>query len=125
MNEFEVAWRKIITSPESVQPELKALVRAVFEEVTVRPARTTRLRNALDSLLSFLSSSAGRTESNCVVTDQFFCLQDAYPWDHLPSGYREVVADLGGALHDTFSSPHIAASCESTPEQLLGRVRKL
>ena len=122
---FEQAWRETVGDEEKVSPELKDLVRRVFEQVTAQPTRVADLNSALESLLSFLSSRVGRTEANCVATDQFFCLHDEYPWDHLPTGYREVVANIGGALHDVFRNPAVAESCDSTPERLLQRVRDL
>jgi hypothetical protein len=46
-------------------------------------------------------------------------------WGNLPEGYRHLLDDIGGALHDTISAPEIAQSLESTPEQLLARAQRL
>ncbi len=36
----------------------------------------------------------------------------------------DVLGDVGGALHDTVKVPEIAENFDSTPEQLLARVRQ-
>ncbi|MCC6547948.1 hypothetical protein IT570_12350, partial [Candidatus Sumerlaeota bacterium] len=46
-------------------------------------------------------------------------------WGHLPESFGEILNDMGGALHDTVTAPEIAQNFESTPEQLLERVRKI
>jgi len=51
--------------------------------------------------------------------------QDVWNAERLPDAYVNILADMSGALHDTISAPEIAANFESTPEQLLARVRAL
>ncbi len=46
-------------------------------------------------------------------------------WSHLPESVQDILGDLGGALHDTVKYPKIAENFESTPEQLLDRVRRI
>jgi hypothetical protein len=127
---FETAWRRCsgARDGEPVSSEVEALVRSVHAEVVRDPAQLPRLRNALESLLLFLASPAGRTHANCSAVDLFFTLDDAWPprtWEHLPEPFADVLADIGGALHDTVKAPHIAENFSSLPEQLLARVRSI
>jgi len=127
---FETAWRKCSTARDGqpVSSEVEPLVRAVHAEVIRNPAQLPRLKRALESLLLFLASPAGRTHANCSAVDLFFTLDDAWPptmWDHLPEAFADVLADIGGALHDTVKAPHIAQNFSSLPEQLLARVRAI
>jgi hypothetical protein len=59
------------------------------------------------------------------VTDYFFADDGMDVPQDLPDEWRQILADLGGALHDTIYAPHIAKHFESLPEQLLERVRAL
>jgi len=81
----------------------------------------------LESLLEFLSSSEGRTDENCSATSIFFLGQDewARSADELPSEYAAIVWDIEGQLQDTVSDPDTALEFESTPEQLLARLRSV
>ena len=112
---------------EPVASELPLLIEAVYGEIVSVPTDLNALKSALGVLLSFLASPGGRTNANCWATDGFFCLQEGWEagWDHLPAGYQELLADLGGALHDTVQSPQVARNFQSTPEQLLERLSKL
>ncbi len=107
--------------------ELKKLVEAVKNCIIERPTDLKRLGSSLENLLSFLTTPTGRTNENCVETDFYFCLHDdhGFNWDHLPEDYQLILADIGGQLHDTIEYSEIAENFESTPEQLLERVRKL
>ena len=110
-----------------VSPQLKPLLRHAFLAAANRPADLRELKNALESLLSFLASEGGRTDANCCTTDALFSAADKSErhWAGLPVGFRDVLDDLGGALHDTVFAPHIASHFHSLPEQLLERVRKI
>lgn len=108
-------------------PELQKLVTAVTDCITDRPTDLLRLKSTLESLLYFLTTPIGRTDENCSSTDLFFLLHDenGFNWDHLPEDFQLILDDIGGQMHDTISAPKIARNFESTPEQLLERVRKL
>jgi len=92
-----------------------------------RPVNLFDLKESLIALLTFLNTKEGRTNDNCRAVDLFFCLQD--DWDlgykDLPEPFSEIIIDMGGALHDTINTPDIAKMLDSTPEQLLDRVRKI
>ena len=112
---------------ERVASDLRPLRMNVYELLARKPADFSAVKNALERLLTFLQSSRGRTNANCWATDLFFGVQDGWDrnWDHLPDTFGDILSDMGGALHDSVSTPTIAADVESTPEQLLARVRAL
>ena len=108
-------------------PELQKLVAVAHSSIIEQPTDFMRLNLSLENLLYFLTTPAGRTKENCEETDLYFCLHkdNGYNWDHLPEDYQFILDDIGGQLHDTIESPEIAENFESTPEQLLERIRKL
>jgi hypothetical protein len=110
-----------------VPTALESLLATVDEEITRRPSDLPALRSALLRLFAFLASPDGGTDGNVCVVDSFLScgLDDESYWSHLPESYRAVLWDAGGQLHDTFSSPSVAANFESTPEQLLARAEAL
>ena len=112
---------------EPVSAELPPLLSAVYREAQRYPADLLGLRRALEALLRFLASPAGRTNANCWAADLFFMHNDRWErdWEHLPDAYQDVLGDLGGALHDTVWDPATAENFESTPEHLLARVERL
>lgn len=112
---------------EPVSPHLAHLLAGVRRQLDLDPSDREGLRGALLALLEFLTSHEGRTHANCVATDSAFMLHiSEHPrYEEIPDDYGEIFFDLGGALHDTYSAPHIAANFDSTPEQLLARVREL
>lgn len=76
----------------------------------------------MENLLEFLASPRGLTDANCTAVDRFLCFGE-FEWPDLPDPIQDVLGDMAGALHDTLSSPETAANFESTPEQLLARLR--
>ena len=46
-------------------------------------------------------------------------------WDHVPEEFQDILQDLAMGLHDTITAPDIARRCDSTPEQLLERLRRI
>jgi hypothetical protein len=128
MNEeqFEDLFRSAVRF-RHVSPQLRPLLRHVYEAAVTRPAQLGELKNALESLLSFLASEGGRTDANCCTTDALFSAGDRWesPWSDLPDQFRVILDDVGGVLHDTVHAPHIAKHFESLPEQLLQRIRAI
>ena len=110
---------------QHVAPVLVPHVRRLHNALAVRPLDLQSARSAMIALLEFLCSPAGRTDSNCRAVDTFLMLDECWLSDELPESYHEIVADMGGALHDTVTAPHIAENFDSTPEQLLARARAL
>jgi hypothetical protein len=128
MNEerFEELYRSAIRYRHA-SPQLRPLLWQVYHAVVSQPVDLRDLRNALESLLSFLASDGGRTDANCCTTDSLFSSADQWErtWAGLPEEFRDILDDLGGVLHDTFYAPHIAQNFDSLPEQLLQRVRSI
>lgn len=119
---FERLWKSAATF-RKVSPELEPLVRAVYEAIVAGDVPATRA--ALESLLEHLASARGRTDANCCVVDAFFSAEDRWErnWEAMPAPLRNLLGDLGGALHDAIYAPHIARNFDSLPEQLLERLR--
>src|SRR5215208_3895212 len=110
---------------QQVTPGLRPMLERAYEQIMETPPDLPQLKAALERLMEFLASRIGRTHANCVETDRFFFTRDEWPvaWEQLPDSYAEVLGDIGGLLHDAISAPHIAENFDSTPEQLLERVR--
>lgn len=123
---FEELYRSAVRF-RHVSPQLPPLLRHVYACAVNRPADLHELKNALESLLSFLASEGGRTDANCCTTDALFSAADQWErrWSDLPGQFRSLLDDLGGVLHDSVYAPHIAKHFESLPEQLLQRVRAM
>jgi len=78
------------------------------------------------ALLSFLTTPQGRTDANVKTVDFFVCVHDwEKDWSELPQPFVDIISDMGGALHDTVDATDIAMEFESTPEQLLQRIKRL
>ncbi len=105
-----------------ISSELEPLARDLHEALVADPTDLDQIRAALERVLVFLASPAGRTDANCTAIDSFLCLGE-FEWLDLPDALQDVLGDMAGALHDTVSSPETAANFGSTPEQLLGRLR--
>lgn len=117
MNDFDDTWRSVVRF-RRVSRELEPLLRAVSDAFGDPRA----LRDALERLLEFLTSSSGRTDANCSTTDAFIAATEE-EWRSAPEPLRAILDDMGGTLHDSIHAPNIARTFEATPEQLLERVR--
>ena len=129
MSDFEKVFRRTVRwrLRRQASPELPALIRPLYEELIRSPANLAAIKKSLLRLLSFLTTPEGRTDANCGATDVFFCFRDYWERERsaLPPPFELVLDDVGGCLHDTVSAPQIAENFESTPKQLLDRVRQL
>ena len=96
-----------------------------YEAIVSRPYDPARIAAAVEELLAYLASNEGRTHPNCVAVDHFFCLGEGWErdWEDEPQELTDILADMGGALHDTIKAPDVAENFDSTPEQLLERIR--
>lgn len=111
---------------EAVSPELRTLLLGVYQELAKRSDDHGLLQNAIEKVLVLLASPAGRTNANCWAADLFFALDEGWgevSWEHVPDQLGDVLGDMAMALHDTVQSPEMAENFDSTPEQLLARVR--
>ena len=119
---FDDSWRSA-RRYRQITPDLETLIAGVDRAVRKEPLDSDQCFRALEALLVFLSSSAGRTDANCTVTDQFFATYGEDILSRLPVALRTIISDMGGTLHDAIYAPAIAANFESLPEQLLARLR--
>lgn len=119
MSDFAEVWKSVVRF-RRVSRELEWLM----QDVHAAFADETALRNALEALLAFLASSAGRTDANCAVTDQFLNATEE-EWRSVAEPIRAILEDMSGTLHDAVHARHIAETFQATPEQLLERVRSL
>ena len=121
MTTFEQLYHPTTDPDEALGP----LLRKLHRELQRMPIDLPTLRAAIITVLEFLVSPRGRTDSNCRAVDSFLMHDETWDGDRLPEQYVGVLSDMGGALHDTIIAPDIAANFESTPEQLLERARRL
>lgn len=106
-------------------PTTTSLVDRLQAAVVADPVDLKHLVGCLDSLLQYLCSPQGRTDGNCRFVDFFFMEHDEWAERGLPDRLHDVLADMAAALHDTCSAPDIARNFDSTPEQLLARLRSM
>lgn len=131
MKGFEQLWSSVARARdgEPVSPELKPLLRRMYDDVLTSPVNLSNLKQSLIDLLQYLSED-GRTNANCWAADLFFCSEEDL-WErdwseqNLPDDFHDVLAMMGQALHDTVTSPDIAGNFDCLPEQLLERARRL
>lgn len=86
-----------------------------------------KVLSAMETLLSWLTEPENNNDSNCREVD-YFVSYEILPEiisKKIPEDIRGIFFDIGATLHDTHTSPEIAENFESTPGQLLERVRKL
>jgi hypothetical protein len=107
--------------------EIDKLTENVRQLLNEKSTNLGKLQSALEQLLTFLTTSVGRTDANCRTVDSFFMLhaENGFSWDHLPEELQAILDDMSMQLHDTVSSPQVAENFESTPEQLLARLRRI
>ncbi|HEY0371482.1 MAG TPA: hypothetical protein VGD79_05750 [Thermoanaerobaculia bacterium] len=116
MTSFDEVWRAAVRFRRAAR-ELELLLHDVYNAFGDDAA----LPAAVERVLVFLISPAGRTDANCSVTDQFISLTESQ-WRS--SSIAEILDDMGGTLHDTIHAEPIAKTFEATPEQLLERIQK-
>lgn len=127
---FDQAWLAVASARggESVSPQLRPLLEAVYYQSLVHPLDSLKLKKSLENLLLFLCGE-GRSNADCCAADLFFAQSERWERDwaeqNLPKGFHDVLAMMGEALHDTVQSPEIARNSGCLPEQLLERVRQL
>lgn len=127
---FEDAWAAVAAphNGEPVTPELKPLLRRLYDAVLTSPVNRRELKASLIQVFEYLSG-AGRTNPNCWAVDLFFCTSDGWERDwtdqELPDDFHELMSLTGQALHDSVKSPEIAGNFDCLPEQLLERARRL
>ena len=117
MTSFDEVWHAALRFRRASR-ELELLLHDVYDAF----GDDVALRSAIERVLVFLTTPAGRTDANCTVTDQFISATEEL-WR--ASALVSILEDMGGTLHDAIHAENIARTFEATPEQLLERVRKL
>ena len=121
MKDKEIATARLARADSKAQ-ELVKKIQSILGEGRLD---LEALKQSLIGLLEYLSSYNGRTDANCNAVDSFFMLDDLWVERNLPDSFHSIFADMSGALHDTVTAPDVAENFDSTPEQLLKRVREL
>jgi len=105
---------------------LAKLLAALKASLGREPHNAVAVYDSVEALLVFLVIPSNDTGENCRQVDIAVCraLADCEPSD-LPKELAGIIEGLGGILHDTHSAPHIARNFESTPNQLLARLRSI
>lgn len=116
MDDFDPLWRAAVRYRRTSR-ELEPLVRELFDSFGNEAA----LGPALERLLVYLTMPEGRTDANCTVTDAFVAASESR-WRG--SSLDAILEDMGATLHDAIHAEPIARTFESTPEQLLARLRE-
>lgn len=130
MATFDEAWLAVSRerNGESVSPQLRPLLEAVYRRILSEPLDLAALKHSLEDLVFFLSVE-GRTNANCWATDLFFARNENWETDwadrNLPENFHDILAMMGEALHDTVQAPEIARDFGCLPEQLLERIRQV
>ena len=129
MTNFDELWRRLVALDPGrrLSQELAPLLRAAYGAIVARPYDPARVAGAVERLLEFLASPAGKTHANVVAVDWFFCLREGWEggWEDEPEELADVLGDMGGARHDTVQAPEVAENFDSTPDQLLSRIRQV
>jgi hypothetical protein len=115
---FDELWRSAVRFRRASR-ELEFLLHDLHASF----ADDVALRAALDRLLTFLASDAGRTDANCSTT-YYFVTSTEESWRDVVEPLRSILDDMSGTLQDSVYAPHIARTFESTPEQLLERLHE-
>jgi hypothetical protein len=107
--------------------ELDELLNQLRSAVLSSMSSRKKVLSVMEVLLSWLNKPENNTDSNCRRVDYFvsYEIMPEARFKELPEDIRGILFDMGATLHDTHTSPQIAENFESTPSQLLDRVRKL
>ena len=127
---FEEAFANVSALGEAagrgrVSPALEPLLHRLYDAIEAADVSAAAVKSATVAVLRYLTTPEGRTDANCWAVD-LFMIQDWGPDDReilIGNELHDVLADMGGALHDTVGYPEIAENFWSTPEQLLQRAK--
>jgi hypothetical protein len=118
---FEDLWKASIRYRHASR-ELEPLLRDVHASLSA--GDDASLKADLVRLLEHLAGEQGLTDANCATVHYFF--EAAEPlWKPLQPELRLIFDDMSGTLRESIYAPHIARTFNSTPKQLLERVRAL
>ncbi len=86
-----------------------------------------KVLHTLELILLWLSNPQNNTNENCQKIDSFVAYEiiPQKEYEAIPEDIKVILFDIGASLSDTHTSPEVAVNFESTPSQLLERVKKL
>ncbi len=91
-----------------------------------RDVSKAEVKAAIEGVLEWLIDPNHNTEENCRKISMFVTTQiSSEAIDRLPKEIQDLLFDMGAALYDAYRDRPISENFESTPEQLLKRVRQL
>ena len=114
-----------MATPQRLQQLLEAFEASLRSD----QPNTADVAAALTEVLELLALPGGNTDDHCKAVDLFICLRvvtDARLGGRLtslPPELIRIIEDASMCLHDTQASPDVARAFDSTPEQLLARIR--
>ncbi|MFA5794427.1 MAG: hypothetical protein WC980_05095 [Candidatus Brocadiia bacterium] len=110
-----------------VSPKLKPLLNRLYDAVIKRPIDTESIKHSLVNLLTFLTTSEGKTKDNIWMADLFITFGDWWKVkgvNSLPEPFQYIHGRMM-AMNDTLEDPGIAKQFGATPEELLEQAMKL
>lgn len=104
--------------------EINEQLQTLKEVVTAIQFSRVDFISVTEAIMIWLNEN--NTNENCRLIDIFVSTEiDLENRRRLPEEVQSLMFDMGGALHDTHTDPEVARNFESTPEQLLERVRAM
>jgi hypothetical protein len=116
-----------ILTTKSLQDGLAGLRKALG----CRARGSVAVARAVQGILEFLCSPSNDNDENCASAGHFILLdlledpEIKAAVSELPDELGLIIEDMGSFLDDVHTAPDIARNFESTPQQLLERLRKL
>jgi len=103
------------------------LLNRLYLECSKAEPSKDRILSLIEELLVWLNQPENNTDNNCKKIDYFVTknIITNKLIENLWGDVQAILLDIGGALHDTHTSPEIAENFESTPQKLLERVQKI
>jgi len=107
--------------------ELDMMLERLRIECTRSQTSRTNILSAITNLLEWLNQPENNNDLNCKQVDNYIANKVIAnrSYETLPSDIKNILFDMGGALNDTHTFPEIATNFESTPQQLLERLRNM
>jgi hypothetical protein len=106
--------------------DLDDLLEALTGALRKDPLHPQSVYDSARALLEALALPLCNTAENCERVDHaVFLACDGVELSSLGPDLQSLIADIGGCLHDAHSAPEVAFDFESTPTQLLERIRRI
>jgi len=104
--------------------EIMELLEALKITIDKQDTSRNEIISSIEDVLTWLVEN--NTDENCRMVDNYIAINIEHTQRmKLPEDIQEIIFDMGGALHDTHTSPEVAKNFASTPEQLLYRLLEI